>query len=157
TNEIAGEFCKGGAHEQAQDSFKIVIAFHDEKDRFFGVKHPSRPDGENWRAANVERARNMAASKRKHVTHIHENARLLLDCLLERLGRKSGNAWKVSQHFWPLRVHSFHDRIIMRDRGRTVDRVICEAFRVGELQKFIEFSLVTDRAAQSRSNVGSAG
>ena len=45
----------------------------------------------------------------------------------------------------------------MRDRRRTVDRVICETFRVGELQKFIKFSLVTDRAAQSRSNVRPAG
>ena len=157
TNEVAGEFCKAGAHEQAHDSFKIVIAFHDEKDRFFGVKHPSRPDGENWRAANVERSGNMAASKRKHGTHIHENARLLVDCFLERLGRKSRNAWKVSQHLWPLRIQSFHDWIIMRDRRRTVDRVICETFRVAELQKFIKFSLVTDRAAQPRSNVRSAG
>src|SRR5947207_14719661 len=95
----------------------------------------------------------MAASKRKHVTYIHENASLLVDCFLERLRRKSGNAWKVSQHFWPLRVHSFHDRIVMRDRRRTVDRVICETFRVGDLQKFIKFPLVTERAAQSTWNV----
>ena len=45
----------------------------------------------------------------------------------------------------------------MRDRWRTLDRVISEAFCVGELQKFIKLSLVTDRAAQSRSDVRAAG
>src|SRR4029077_14842085 len=99
----------------------------------------------------------MASSKRKHGAHIYKNSSPLVDCFLERLGRKGGNAWKVSKHFWPLRVHFFHHWIIMRNRRRTVDRVICETFRVGELQKFIKFSLVTDRAAQSRSDVRSAG
>src|ERR1700730_17980799 len=99
----------------------------------------------------------MAASKRKHGAYIHENTSLLVDCFLKRLGRKSGNARKVPKHFWSLRVHSFHDRIITRDRLCTVDCVIAETFSVSKLQKFIKLSLVTDRAAQSRSNVGSTG
>ena len=45
----------------------------------------------------------------------------------------------------------------MRHRRRTGDREISETLRVGELQKFIKLSLVTDRAAQSRSDVRPAG
>jgi hypothetical protein len=45
----------------------------------------------------------------------------------------------------------------MRDRWRTFDRVIRETFCVGELQKFIKLPLITDGAAQSRSDVGPAG
>src|SRR5262249_39158468 len=145
-----------GTHEQPHDSFKIIIALHDEENWFLRIKHPARPDGENWRASDVERAGNVTATKRKHGTHIYENTSFLVDCFLERLGRKAGNARKIHKHFWTLRVHSFHQQIIMRHGRRTFDRVISETFRVSELQKFIELSLVTDRAAQSCSDVGPA-
>src|SRR5262249_41549562 len=99
----------------------------------------------------------MAASKRKHCAHVYKDTSVLIDGFLERLGRKAGDAWKVSKHFWPLCVHSFHERIIMRDRRRTLYREISETFRISELQKFIKFSFVTDRTAQSCSDVGPAG
>ena len=44
----------------------------------------------------------------------------------------------------------------MRDWRRGVDCEVGEAFRVSELQEFIEFPLVADGAAQPRPNVGSA-
>ena len=45
----------------------------------------------------------------------------------------------------------------MWNRRCTFDRVISETFRVAELQKIIKSPFVTDRAAQSRSDVGAAG
>jgi len=44
----------------------------------------------------------------------------------------------------------------MRNWRRSFDRKVREAFRVSELQKFVEFPLVTDRAAQPRADVCAA-
>ncbi len=44
----------------------------------------------------------------------------------------------------------------MRNRRRGFYRKVGEAFRVSELQKFVEFPLVTDRAAQARADVCAA-
>ena len=41
----------------------------------------------------------------------------------------------------------------MRDWGRGFDCEISETLRISELQKFIEFPLVTDGAARARANV----
>ena len=98
----------------------------------------------------------MAASKREHGSHVYKCACLFFNRVFERLWRKSRNAWKIPEDFRAFRIYSFHERIITRDRRRGFDCVISEAFRVGELQKLIEFPLVPDGAAQSRANVGAA-
>ena len=98
----------------------------------------------------------MPATKCQHVARIHEDASFFLDRFLESLGSETGNAWKISKHFGPVRVHSFHYGIVVRDRRRGFDRKIAEAFRVSELQKFIEFPFVTDGTAQARTDVGAA-
>src|SRR5262249_5139739 len=98
----------------------------------------------------------MSATKCQHVAHIDEDSRLFLDRLFERSRRKTWNARKISEHFRAFRVYPFHNRVVMRDRWRGINRKIGEAFRVGELQKFIEFPLVTDRAAQASADIGAA-
>src|SRR5207244_955359 len=110
TDQVSGEFCKTGPHEQPHDSFKIIIILHDEENSLFRIKHPACPDGENWRAADVERAGDVTASKREHRAYVHEGTGLVIDCFLECPGWKTGNTWKVSKHFGSLRVHSFHER-----------------------------------------------
>ena len=45
----------------------------------------------------------------------------------------------------------------MRDRRRGFNRKVSETFRVVELQKFIEFPLVTDRAAQPGADICATG
>ena len=44
----------------------------------------------------------------------------------------------------------------MRDWGRGFDCEVSETLRISELQKFIEFPLVTDGAAQPSANVRAA-
>src|SRR5207247_10635584 len=105
---------------------------------------------------DVERAGNMTATKREHVAHINKDACLFFDRLFERLRRKSGNAWQISDHSRAFRVHFFHYRIVMWDRRRGLDCIIAEAFRVTELQKLIKFPLVTDGAAQPGADVCTA-
>ena len=98
----------------------------------------------------------MTAAKREHVAHVDKDTSLFFDRFLKSFGPKGWNAWKISKNFRPFRVHFFHDRIVMRDRGRGFNRIIGEAFRISELQEFIEFALVTDRAAQPRTDIGPA-
>src|SRR4029077_5042050 len=99
---------------------------------------------------------NVTAAKREHVAHVNKDAGLLIDRVFEGLGRKTRNAWKTSKHFRTLRVRFLHHRIVPGHRWRRFDCKVGEAFCVSELQKIIEFSLVTDRAAQSRADVGAA-
>src|SRR4029077_11953275 len=136
---------------------EVVIVLEYEKNRLFWIEQPSGPNGENRRAGNVKCASNVTAAKREHVAHIHKNASLLLDRVFESLGRKAGNAWKTSKHFRSFRVYLLHQRIVPGHRWRGFNCKIAEAFCVSELQKIIEFSLVTDRAAQPRADVGAAG
>ena len=155
-DQVAGEFRVSGPNKQTYDPFKIVVIFEHQKNRLFRIEHPAGPNGEDWYAADVERASNMTAAECEHAAYNDEYARFFVDRVFERLGWKTGNEWKISKHFRSCRVHFFHDRIVMRDWRRGVDCEVGEAFRVSELQEFIEFPLVADGAAQPRPNVGSA-
>ena len=93
-DQVTGELRVTGANEQPHDSLEIVIAFEHEKNRFFRIEHPARPDGENGRAANVQRAGDVTAAERKHCSCVNEHTGLLLDRFLKRFGWKTGNAWQ---------------------------------------------------------------
>src|SRR5215471_10099565 len=98
----------------------------------------------------------MATTKCQHVARIDEGSSLFCDCVFERSRRKTGDTWEISEHFRAFSVYPFHNRVVMRDRWRSFDRKVGEAFHVSELQKFVEFPLVTDGAAQARADVGTA-
>src|SRR5262249_6051300 len=99
----------------------------------------------------------MTAAKREHVADINKNTSLLFYRLFKGLGRKSRNAWKTAKHFRAFSIHLLHERIVPGHRWRCFNCKIGEAFCVFELQKIIEFSFVTNGAAQPRANVGAAG
>ena len=154
--QITREFRIARAHEQLHRPLKIIVVLKHQENRLIQIEHPPRPDRENRRAANVQGARDVAAAKCKHHSRIDENARLLVDRTLEYFRRQSGNAWKIAENFRSLSIHPFHDGIIMRDWGRGFDCEVSETLRISELQKFIEFPLVTDGAARARANVRAA-
>src|SRR6266498_3760500 len=99
----------------------------------------------------------MTATKCKHRTRVHKHACFFVDRSFERLWWKGLHARKISNYFRPLRIQSFHYRVILWNRRRGFDCIVSETFRVCELQKFIELSLVTDRAAQPRADICAAG
>src|ERR1700682_4283251 len=62
-DQIAGEFRVTGANKKPNDILEIIFIFEHEQDWLIRSQHPARPDGKNRRAADVQRARNMAAAK----------------------------------------------------------------------------------------------
>ena len=95
----------------------------------------------------------MTATKGKHGSRVHKHASSFLDRFFESLRRKTPNARKISKHFRPVRVYFFHHRIVLRHRRCAGQCVIGKTRYIIELQELIEFSLVTDRTAQTVPDV----
>src|SRR6266700_4817927 len=137
------------ANKQPHDFLEIAFIFEHQENRLVWIEHPTCPNRKDGRSANVERAGNMAPAERKHGTRIHKHTRFFVDRFFERFRWKAGDARKIPENFRSVRVHLFHYRIVFRHRWRAAERVIRETFQIIELQKSVEFSLVTDRAAQT--------
>ena len=152
-DQIPGEFRVSGPNKQTHDSFQVVVMFQHEKNWLFWIEHPARPNRKNGCAADVERAGDVTAAKCEHVAHINEDASLFLDGVFEHLGWKTGNAWKVPEHFRALSVHFLHDWIVMWDWWGGFDCIVGETFRVSELQEFVKLPLVPNRAAQACTDI----
>src|SRR5205807_2778501 len=141
-----------GAHKQSQNFFQIAVVFEDEQNRFFWIKHPTRPNGEDWRTADVERAGDVTAAKREHRPNIDKLIAVFSNHFFELLWRQTANARQTPKHFRSFCVHLFHSRIISRHRWRSPQRVIGEFLHVVELKEFIVAALITDRAGQTRTD-----
>src|SRR5437773_11462447 len=133
-----------------------MLATEDQKNGHVRIEHTPHPNGRERRPADVERARNMTATKGKHGSRVHKHASSFLDRLFESLRRKTPNAWKISKYFRSVRVYLFHDRIVLRHRRCAGQCVIGKTRYIVELQELIEFSLVTDRTAQTVPDVSAA-
>src|SRR5438128_3382040 len=153
TYQVTRKLRVTGADEQPHDFFEVAFGFEHQKNWLVRIQHPTRPDRENGRAADVERARNMTASKGEHRTGVHEHSCFFVDRFFERLWRKTWDTRKIAENIRSLCVHLFHHRIVLRYRWRRSERVISELLYVIELQEFVEFSFITNRAAYTIANV----
>src|SRR5205814_2846202 len=105
------------------------------------------------RTTHIERAWNMPAAKREHRPDIDQDGAPLLDRLFECLWRETRNARQISKHLRSLRVHLFHDRVVLWNRRCGGKCILRKFLNLIKLQKCIESSLVADRAGQSIANV----
>src|SRR5438876_1971748 len=156
TNQVTRELRVTGANKQPHDFFEVAFGFEHQKNWLVRIEHPTRPNRKDWRAANVKRARNMTASKGEHRTGVHEHSCFFVDRFFERLWRKTWDTRKIAENIRSLCVHPFHNRIVLRYRWRGGERVISELLYVIELQEFIEFSFITDRATQTIPDICAA-
>src|SRR6266496_4805670 len=156
TYQVTRELRITCANKQLHDFLEIAFIFEHQENRLVWIEHPSCPNRKNGRAANVERTRNMAPAKSKHATRVHKHTRFLVDRFLERFRWKTRDARKIPENFRSLCVYFLHYRIVFRHRWRAGERVIRKTFHIIELQEPVEFSLVTDRAAQTVPDVRAA-
>src|SRR6266568_1766088 len=156
TYQVPREFRITCANKQPHDFLEIAFTFEHQENWLVRIEHPTRPNRKDGRAANVERTGNMTPAKRKHGPRVHKHTRVFVDRFLERFRWKTRDARKIPKNFRSLCVHLLHHRIVLRDRRRGGERVISELLYVIELQEFIEFSFITDRAAQTIADVRAA-
>src|SRR6266487_2587139 len=86
-NEITSELRITSTNKELHHFFQIAFAFEHQENRLVWIEHPTRPNGKDGRAANVERTGNMAPAKRKHGTRVHKHTRFFIDRFFERFWR----------------------------------------------------------------------
>src|SRR5437762_11398834 len=80
-NEITSELRITSTNKELHHFFQIAFAFEHQENRLVWIEHPTRPNGKDGRAANVERTGNMRSEE--HTSELQSPMYLVCRLLLE--------------------------------------------------------------------------